>query len=439
MLGSFAVLLGMYMFIMLVGNLHLEFDDMRQTGLHVRTMIAVYQVLVVTAILFMHNILMFFIATVKRDSISFVLVSRKRDVQQDNLEEQQNENNELGWKTQLWHDRQAPPSVSRINGFAGFAETEQKEQKEQNEQKERNTVEDIPPTHSSAKCVSDTHSTRHCTEAHSDSMSVHSDLRPLNIVFDTSTNLDLYVLYVNFIGLVLWDTFVCFNFATYDSCFVLVCGMVAGWICNSLSKECYCHKGKVPVVLGQKIMVLFYSFMFVLIVSLAAAKWQAPYDLHLSQQLNLYVPAFFSGMFWTGISSDVAFTDIVQGSLEGSVSRGILYDARRALPTFLLVMCVSALYSSPDTRSSVLDYIRGLSRLATVHVLLLEPVLLFVGLYVMIIAFEKQRGADFMIAMVLVQGISVVYRSEMFDAVVIALIIACVLLLSVHVTRLLRS
>jgi len=433
MLGSFAVLLGMYMFIMLVGNLHLEFDDMRQTGLHVRTMIAVYQVLVVTAILFMHNILMFFIATVKRDSISFVLVSRKRDVQQDNLEEQQNENNELGWKTQLWHDRQAPPSISRINGFV---ETDEKEQKEQ---KEPYTVEDIPPTHSSAKCVSDTHSTRHCTEAHSESMSVHSDLRPLNIVFDTSTNLDLYVLYVNFIGLVLWDTFVCFNFATYDSCFVLVCGMVAGWICNSLSKQCYCHKGKVPVVLGQKIMVLFYSFMFVLIVSLAAAKWQAPYDLHMSQQLNLYVPAFFSGMFWTGISSDVAFTDIVQGSLEGSVSRGILYDARRALPTFLLVMCVSALYSSPDTRSSVLDYIRGLSRLATVHVLLLEPVLLFVGLYVMIIAFEKQRGADFMIAMVLVQGISVVYRSEMFDAVVIALIIACVLLLSVHVTRLLRS
>jgi outer membrane biosynthesis protein TonB len=90
-------------------------------------MIAVYQVLVVTAILFMHNILMFFIATVKRDSISFVLVSRKRDVQQDNLEEQQNENNELGWKTQLWHDRQAPPSVSRINGFV---ETDEKEQKE---------------------------------------------------------------------------------------------------------------------------------------------------------------------------------------------------------------------------------------------------------------------------------------------------------------------
>jgi hypothetical protein len=102
MFCSFAVLLGMYMFIMLVGNLHLEFDDMRQTGMHVRTMIAVYQVLVVTVILFMHNIILFFITIVKRDSISFVLVSRKRVVQQDNMEEQQNEQNEqneVGWKT----------------------------------------------------------------------------------------------------------------------------------------------------------------------------------------------------------------------------------------------------------------------------------------------------------------------------------------------------
>jgi hypothetical protein len=56
MLGTFCVLLGMYMFIMIIGNLHLEFDDMRQTGLHVRTMIAVYQVLIVTVMIFVHSI-----------------------------------------------------------------------------------------------------------------------------------------------------------------------------------------------------------------------------------------------------------------------------------------------------------------------------------------------------------------------------------------------
>jgi hypothetical protein len=181
--------------------------------------------------------------------------------------------------------------------------------------------------------------------------------------------------------------------------------------------------------------VLFYCGMFVLIVLLGGARWQPPEDLHTDEQLNLYLPAFFSGVFWTGISIDVAFTEIAQGS----TSKGILYDARRALPTFLLVMCVSALYSSPDSRSSVLEYIGTLSRLATVHLLLIEPVLLFVSIYVMIIAFEKQRSTDFILAMVLVQGMCVVYRSETYDGIAIACIAACVLLLSVHVTRLLRS
>jgi hypothetical protein len=107
----------------------------------------------------------------------------------------------------------------------------------------------------------------------------------------------------------------------------------------------------------------------------------------------------------------------------------------------LLFMSVSALYSSPDTRSSVNDYITGLSRLATVHVLLFEPVLLFASLYVMILAFEKQRCTDFILSMVIVQGTSVVYRTDrtQYDAPVLTLIVACVLLLSAHVMRLLRS
>jgi len=248
------------------------------------------------------------------------------------------------------------------------------------------------------------------------------------------------VLYVNLIGLVLWDTFVCFNFATSDSNFLLVCGMVAGWICNSFSKECRCY-GKVAP--GKKVLVLFYSIMFVLIISLGASKWQAPPDLLFQEQLNLYIPAFLSGMFWTAISTEVAFTDMVQRSVDNQfkskISRGILYDAKRALPTFLLVMCVSALYSSPETRDDVQQYLTSLSRLSTLHVLLLEPILMFMSLYVMIVSFEKQRATDFILSMVLVQGLCIVYRSNSYDPVNGALIVSCVLLLSVHVTRLLRS
>ena len=74
MLSTFAVLLGIYMFVMLMGNMHLEYDDQCSTGLHVRTLMAVYQVLVVSFMLCLHSIFLFFIGVVKRDSVSFVLV-----------------------------------------------------------------------------------------------------------------------------------------------------------------------------------------------------------------------------------------------------------------------------------------------------------------------------------------------------------------------------
>jgi hypothetical protein len=73
------------------------------------------------------------------------------------------------------------------------------------------------------------------------------------------------------------------------------------------------------------------------------------------------------------------------------------------------------------------------------HVLLFKPVLIFISLYVMIIAFEKQRSTDFIFAIVLVQGTCLVYRIDTYDTVVIASIASCVLLLTVHVSLLLCS
>ena len=121
MLGSFAVLLALYMFIMLMGNMHLEFDDMRQTGLHVRTMIAVYQVLVVSLMIVTHTLFKLFIGIVKTDSVSFVLITRKKDVEQDTTQQEQ----DADWKSQTCADRQAPQGSSRVNGFADCRENQE--------------------------------------------------------------------------------------------------------------------------------------------------------------------------------------------------------------------------------------------------------------------------------------------------------------------------
>ncbi len=150
--------------------------------------------------------------------------------------------------------------------------------------------------------------------------------------------------------------------------------------------------------------------------------------------LRVYLPAYCSGFFWTACAQEVAFT-----GMHDCVSRGILHDARRALPTFALVVMVSALSCAPDTIERVFEYIAALSRLAAVHLLLLEPVLIFLCVYVMVIALEKQRGADLAIALVLVEGIHIAYRSQKYDATVITAIAASVLLFAVHAGHLLRA
>lgn len=381
MLSRFLVMLTLYVTVMLVGNLHFGQDDTRLTGAHIRTLVSALQVWIASALLSVYCLFMFFIGVVKSERTSFVLISH------------------------------APASADR----AEFALEEVEE------------PAGAPPPEQGREDRN--------FDCQSERLSVVSNPLPLNIVFESSVNLDLYVLYVNFVGLMLWFTFVSFNFATYDSNFVLVSGVVLGWICNTLSKECRCHESKSPPVKGEKVRVLCCTSLACLVMALGAANWEVPADIEFSDAVNLYVPAFCAGFFWTAVGHEVAFA----GVQNLHVTRGILYDSRRSLPTFLLVVSVSALCSSPETRASVVGYVSGLSRLAAVHLLLIEPVLIFLSLYVMIIALERQRGTDFAIVLVLVEGVYTAYQRETNDALVITSIAASVLLFSVHASHLLRA
>jgi len=372
MFSRFFVLLILYVVIMIVGTLHLEQDDTRLTGVHIRTLISALQVWIVGVLMSLYIMFKFFIHVVKTDRTSFVLVSVAQPAQQ--------------------------PQETSV--------------------REEETKTSGPTI----------------DENESVCMSVSSDHLPLNIVFEASQNLDFYVLYVNFVGLILWSSFICFNFATYDSVFIFMNGIVMGWILNTISKECHCHESKTPPIQGEKLRVLCCIGLSLLIMSMGAVNWQVPTDIEFFDALNLYIPAFFSGFFWTAIGHEVAFT----GVQNLHVTKGILYDARRSLPTFYLVVTVSALCSSPETRITVIDHIYTLSRLALVHMLLIEPLLIFVSVYVMVIALERQRAADFSIVMVLVGGFYLAYRRQTYDNIFITTITASVLLFSMHASYLLR-
>jgi hypothetical protein len=365
---------------MFIGNMHFRTDDVRLTGQHRRTFVAALQVMIVSALLCVHTLFMFFIRIVKQERTAFVLVSHHKATQ------------------------------------GGQAEGERAV-----------CVEETGTPAGSEREMCDASSVR--VDAESETLSVSDG--GMNIVFASSMNLDLYFLYVTLVGLVLWTTFVAFNFALYDSFFVVASGMVVGWIMNQMSSECRCHESQTPRKLGEKLRTLFYCGVSVLIVSLGLVNVQVPQDM--SSALIFYAQAFCAGVFWTAVAHEVAFTG------GQNVSRGVLYDARRSLPTFLLVVAVGALSTDPETSSQVFAYISQLSRMAAVHLLLVEPVLIFLCLYVMIIALERRRGTDFAIVLVLVQGVYIAYRRETYDATVITTIVASVLLFGAHAGHLLRA
>jgi len=386
MVSRFLVLLALYTVVMFVGNMHFRSDDVRLTGQHMRTLVAAFQVSIVSALVCVHGLFMFFIGVVKQERTAFVLVSSRQAFSIDRDFDKDAEALDAG------KDEAVAPS---------------------------------PP-------VDEVSSIR--IDARSEHLSVTSDPLPLQIVFERSANLDLYFLYVTFVGLVLWYTFVSFNYATQDSKFVVVFGLVTGWIANWLSRECHCHQSRTDAKPGEKLRLICYSSSALLVLALGFANWHVPIGDGASA-LRVYVPAYCSGFFWTAVAQEVAFT----GVQNLHVSKGILYDARRALPTFMLVAMVSALSCSPETVEAVFGYIAALSRLAALHLLLVEPVLIYLSLYVMIIALERQRATDLAIVLVLVEGVYLAYRRETYDATVITTVVASVLLFAAHVGHLLRA
>jgi hypothetical protein len=189
----------------------------------------------------------------------------------------------------------------------------------------------------------------------------------------------------------------------------------------------------VEVTTGEKLRLIFYSSMTLLIMALGFANWRVSVDDEAA--LHVYAPAYCTGFFWTTLAQDIVFT----GVQNLHVSKGILYDARRSLPTFMLMTTVSELSCASETIGRVFEYIAALSRMAALHLLLVETVLIFLSLYIMIMTLERQRATDLAIALVLVEGVYIDYHCQTYDGTVITTITASVLLFSAHVSLLLRA
>lgn len=259
-----------------------------------------------------------------------------------------------------------------------------------------------------------------------ESDSVHSFFEPVSIVFETSSHLDMYVLYINVVGLVMWQTMLSFDFELYNAYLLFLVGMVAGWFWSFLFIQKQAHAQI------NRLHVCTYMCAIGIICGISCSGWRENPEANSLSNLTLCIATFWSGMFWTAVSSNIAF----QG--DRFHSQGITHDSRRAIPTFLLVMSIATLYSTPNTRTDLFIYVKSLSRMASVHLFLVQPLSKFICAYVTILALERQQVTNVTIALVVTQGLSFFKLQPNYDALGISALIVSVLLTTIHATWMAR-
>ena len=443
----------LFAFIMYFSQLRLARDDIRTSGVHVRTLVAAVQVGMLAVILSMQAVLRFIVGVVKRDNLAFALLGRSSSRRSTCSRSPRSPRSQRSLRSE------------RSAGFTAFDDDLEEfdpdvesSGRRQAEPKEAGLELVVAPERASAADPEEGGARKQFLEDvakhHNDveqelMMEKHTSLAPSPppsllsgghsgddglenaIVFESNTKLDLYCLYIHSVGAVMYQTFMSFDYTLFNTQWMFATGLLVGWTATSLSNVCLksAQRQELASRVRGSMWVLFYASIALAIQVSALVVWSWPEETSTGVLVNLYMPSFLAGCFWTTFCSEMAFAGT-------RTSRGILFDSRRALPTFLLVTAVGALYSSPESRLSVVTYIESLSRLATMHLLLLEPVLKFVSIYVLVIILERKKATDLVLSICFVQGLFLIVLSPAFDVAAITALTGCVVLLAVYTTRL---
>ena len=432
---SFFVQLGVYIIIMYISTIQLSQDDIRVQGLHTRTVVSVLQVFVLLVFFMLHSIFKFLVSLLKKDKQTFVLVDFVSQAQDELASESPGRKELLRDLNALEsRDPKDMPDMGHVGHVGHHEHKEDSNEDAESQRQGHNNTSSATTNHDPENksvnmtnfLMEDEHLSTHTMDSNTSDLGI--DVKS-SIIFENSNKLDLYVIYILALGGILWNTFLSFNFATANTSTSFVTGVAAGFCMHNML--IYCHDMHSCVVLCW---VLVY---FILYTSIITMSWKTMSEVQGDDLMiyAMYISAFVSGMFWTTFGGEVGFKAINYTS-----QHGIYYDTRRAIPMTIMIMCLNGLCVAPDTRIMVWDYISSMSRLATLHLLCIEPLLKFLSMYMMIITLERKRAVDFVTSIIVVQAIHVVMqtRNKEYEGHNVGLMISSASLLGMHITFVIR-
>jgi hypothetical protein len=248
------------------------------------------------------------------------------------------------------------------------------------------------------------------------------------ITFESKAALRRYITQVHMVGIVLWSTMLCSDYALDQTAFMFLLGMLIGNVATVVLKV---HEKQMRAA-KMRMYGVYWALMSVLVVMYLVHDGSHAIQ-YTEDQLGLQP----RNLAWTDA---LWLVNVLLSPLSCGCTWTFWVDANTLLEHYPTSIYTCLLLSIPVLMSVDRTYISSMctryNALVTVHLFVTEPVLKFMTMYVLTLSLEVESVIDVLVVNAAVSGICYVIfssHSELFDAIVGFLI---TVLLIFHISRL---
>ena len=248
------------------------------------------------------------------------------------------------------------------------------------------------------------------------------------ITFESKAALRKYITQVHVVGMVLWSTMLCSDYALDQTAFMFLLGMLIGNVATVVLKV---HEKQMRAA-KMRMYGVYWALMSVLVVMYLVHDGSHAIQ-YTEDQLGLQP----RNLAWTDA---LWLVNVLLSPLSCGCTWTFWVDANTLLEHYPTSIYTCLLLSIPVLMSVDRAYISSMctryNALVTVHLFVTEPVLKFMTMYVLTLSLEVESVIDVLVVNAAVSGICYVIfssHSELFDAIVGFLI---TVLLIFHISRL---
>jgi hypothetical protein len=248
------------------------------------------------------------------------------------------------------------------------------------------------------------------------------------VTFEDAGALRRYITQVHVIGIVLWSTMLCSDYALDQTAFMFLLGMLLGNMAT-VAVKVHEKRMRMPKV---RMYGVYWALIGTLVSMYLVHDWTRIIS-YTEQQLGIQA----TNVTWTDA---LWVVNVLLSPLSCGCTWTFWVDGNTLLQHYPTSIYTCLLLSIPVLMSVERGYVSSLcqrhSALVTVHLFVTEPVLKFMTMCVLTLSLQVESVVDVLVVNAAVSGICYVIfssHSELFDAVVGLLV---TLLLMFHLTRL---